>query len=151
MDYIDKNIYEDTVIELENNLIPFKIYYSILSKWLINKSNNKEINCYLKRNNLNNIVIYGMGTLGEILYKDLENKINIVFTVDNSLDTYKVENFNSIMCKELDINISVDLIIITPVYAKDAIKDDLLNIYKEKNINILGIDDIVNIIFEESL
>ena len=71
MESIPNNIYEKSLIALEKNLMPYKIYYDILIKWLDDKISGKRIESILKEKIIRNIAIYGVGRFGELLYSEL--------------------------------------------------------------------------------
>ena len=143
MEMIPKDIYEMSVLEVENMSNTYFVYYEILNKWMNNIMEGKEISEYLKSNNMNNIVIYGIGKIGEILYKNLNNNIKILYTLDSNIDDSKVNQFKMVSLKNIDKSIKVDAVIVTPVYAFQSIKEYLINTYNDSSISIISIDDII--------
>ncbi|WP_238916551.1 hypothetical protein [Clostridium sp. YIM B02555] len=142
-DFIPKQIYEDSIIDIEIMYNSYKTYYDILTRWLDNNMNDKKISDYLKKKNLNNIVIYGMGKLGELLYKELINSnINVPYTLDSNIDNIKINQFKSKSIEDVDNSIDIDVIIITPIYAAEPIKKDIKKVYKKSKI-ILTLDEII--------
>ena len=88
MEYIPKEIYITSLVELEKKLMPYKMYYNILVKWFDDEFEGKGVEYKLRKKNISNIVIYGMGELGKILYRTLENSsyINIEYTLDKNIN-----------------------------------------------------------------
>ncbi len=142
-DFVPKQIYEDSIVDIEIMYNSYKTYYDILTRWLDNNMNHKKISDYLKKRNLNNIVIYGMGKLGELLYKELINsKIDIPYTLDSNIDNIKINQFKSKTMEEVDNSIDIDVVIITPIYAAELIKRDIKKVYKNLKV-ILTLDEII--------
>lgn len=143
MESIPNNIYEKSLIALEKNLMPYKIYYDILIKWLDDKISGKRIESILKEKNIRNIAIYGVGRIGELLYSELKNSnINVKYTLDNNLDNNKIDNYEAVNMNNINFNINIDAIIITPIHASDDIKKSLLNIYSDKNIKLISFEEL---------
>ena len=143
MNNIPSKIYEDSIIELENSLNLHKCYYDILVTWMEKKIEGKSLGVFFENNNCKHIVVYGIGKIGEILYKELEKEgVDIVYTVDNNLDAKKINEFKCIDVKSINKDTNIDIIIITPIYASKIIKQEL----REKlglSIKILSIDELI--------
>lgn len=146
MEYIPKEIYEKSIENIEKKLVPYKMYYEILSKWFTDEFDGISLESKLMNKGLYNIVIYGMGNLGVILYKSLQksNNINIKYTIDQNLDDNKIQKYKTVSKVDINFDIDIDGIIITPIYAADAIKKDLNNLYKDKEIKIEVLDEIID-------
>jgi len=86
-----------------------KLYLNLVSYWLTNKIAGKSMQKFLLTSNIKNIAIYGMGSMGELFYQELENT-NI--------------NIPLINIRELISQKQIDVIVITPiVYYDDIVKD----------------------------
>lgn len=146
MEQIPRQIYEKSLIELEKRLMPYKIYYDILTKWFNDEFEGRGIEVKLKEKKLNNIVIYGMGELGKLLYKNLEKSqtITIEYTLDRNIDNEKIKKYRTLRKDDIDYNKKIDAIIITPIYAAETIKKYINNLYADKSIKLILIDEIVN-------
>lgn len=117
-------------------------YISVLSKWLESEiENNNSLDRYMMEHNYRNVVIYGVGMLGRLLIKALSpmENVNIKFCIDNNagdMDSIHVINKESISEELLE---DVDVIVITPVFAKQSIADFL---YDNFDGDIVGIDEL---------
>ncbi len=104
-----------------------KLYLNLVSYWLTNKIAGKSMHKFLLENNIKNIAIYGMGSMGELFYEELENtNIGIQCFVDKKADGLFVgiDNIPLINIKELISQKQIDAIIITPIaYYDDIVKD----------------------------
>lgn len=125
--------------------MPYKMYYNILVKWFDDEFEGKGVEYKLRKKNISNIVIYGMGELGKILYRTLENSsyINIEYTLDKNINDEKIDRYRTLRENEIDYNRKVDAIIITPIYASEEIKKYINNLQYEST-KIILIDEIIN-------
>lgn len=136
------NLYASTIEQVDSMSYRNKVYYNILYLWLKNQLNNKSIEAYLLQNEIKTIAIYGAGNLGELLYDELKvsNKITIKYIIDQSnvnKNLYKIP----VIKPEQIMNIEdIDCIIVTPIYAFDAIAENLKQFQFK---NIVCIDDII--------
>ena len=121
------------------------MYYNILVKWFDDEFEGKGVEYKLRKKNISNIVIYGMGELGKILYRTLENSsyINIEYTLDKNINDEKIDRYRTLRENEIDYNRKVDAIIITPIYASEEIKKYINNLQYEST-KIILIDEIIN-------
>lgn len=144
MDIISKEVYEKSIIDKEKSLMPYKIYYYILTKWLEKKISGESIADKLLNDNFDNIVIYGMGKLGELLYRDLitSKKVKVKYTLDKNIDERKIKEFNTKKINNINIEDVVNVIIVTPMHAFDNIKSELKSIYNDE-VKIISIDDLI--------
>ncbi len=113
--YILKNYITDIVNNYENERNRYMCYYYTVREWLLNKQKGKSIQEYLEKNNIHTIAIYGMGTLGEILYCDLKNtNIKIAYIIDKIAENnyHEIPIINLENIKNYSI---VDAVIITPI------------------------------------
>lgn len=103
----------------------FRSYYNILLEWLSIVQQGKKLETYFIKHNYNTVAIYGMGELGIRLLNELEtSKINVAYAIDQN---------EACGCSEIEIKEpteqmeAVDAVIVTPVFAFDAIKNTLAN------------------------
>lgn len=116
-------------------------YYELVYKWLVNKNNGKKIEEYFKKNGYNKIAIYGAGTLGELLYHDLENcNIEVKGFMDKNTSV-GIDNVKTYQIEEMRENKEVDCIVVTPIFCFCDIEDEL----REKGIinKIVSLEEIV--------
>ena len=101
----------------ENERDRYMCYYYTLREWIFNKQNGKSIEEYFQNNNIKTVAIYGIGTLGKLLYNDIKNyDIKIQYIIDNSCaDIKKYQGVPIIKLKDIKLCLNVDAIIITPI------------------------------------
>lgn len=119
-------------------------YYSVLSQWLSEKINNKNLEEYFRNNEIKNIAIYGMGTLGELLYQELKNTdINVKYFVDKNAAKlyYGIDDLPIVSVDDLGSSEKVDAIIVTPVFDFDSIEENIKN--KNYDSNVISLEDVV--------
>lgn len=121
-----------------NEINLYKNCFNIVCHWMAHKQKGITLDKYLKQKNYHSIAIYGMGTLGGLLYEDLKNSdIEIKYGID--LDSFcKYPGLNIIEPK--DKFEEVDAIIVTPVLAFNAIKGTLSS---KTEIPIVSIEEVI--------
>ena len=115
-------------------------YYSLLKEWLRNNKNGISIVDSLKRRKIKTIAIYGSGSLGEVLYNEIEESdIEIAYIIDKITDkkfhNIKIIDSNSIIDAE-----KVDAIIVTP-YDYIEIFENLRKV--NENMLIISLEQLV--------
>lgn len=117
------------------------INYDIINK-MLSIEGGKSLDNYLKNNNLNDIIIYGAGTIAKVLFDLIKHKVNIKVIIDAEVvHNFNFDNIDIINYKDV-YKLKYDKIIITPVYAYDQIKKQ----FEEKSINnFVSIADVINI------
>ena len=96
-------------------------------QWMKLKQNGIELIEFFQDRKLESIAIYGMGDLGELLYKELEDNRIIKFGIDRQLKQNKIPIYSLENVKE-----KVDAIVITPVLITDEIEDQIYEILGEQ-------------------
>lgn len=116
-------------IQKEGNLQKrYKSYYELTNQWLNNQNEQKEMEAYFSENGLKKIAIYGMGTLGELFYKEIKKSgVEVVYFVDKNAETpyYAMDHIPVVNIEEIENQPEVDAMIITPVYDFDEICKEL--------------------------
>lgn len=119
-------------------------YYTVLSQWVSNKIDSKNLADYFKENDIKTIAIYGMGTLGELLYQELKgSNIEIKYFVDKNADKlyYGIDELPIVCVDKLNEYEKVDAIIVTPVFDFDAIEEAIMQ--GASDSNVISLDDVV--------
>lgn len=99
----------------------YEQYYYLLNKWIELKQKNIDIVTYFKSRNYKDIVIYGMGEIGVHLLEELkERDINIKYIIDQ-----KSNPLNLVTDKSINKKIEADIVVVTPIFAYDFIKNQL--------------------------
>lgn len=121
----------------------YKEYYLLLNKWLEMSLNEKTAGDVLERKGIKKIIVYGLGNIGKRLLQDLEknDRLMIIGIMDALIEDDKYGSYN-VITKEKLASISDTVIIITPFYHLNSIKEDLLSI--NNNLLIFGINEIIN-------
>ena len=114
-------------------------YYNILVPWLELKQKGNGLEKYLLDNGYKSIAIYGMANLGNCLYNELKDaSIEIEYAIDKNLSYTWSDEIDIIeFGNQLP---SVDAIIVTPVFAYNAIKNDLTQYFDG---DIVSLRDII--------
>lgn len=94
--------------------------YELMYQWMKLKQNDIKLIEFFQDRKLESIAIYGMGDLGELLYKELEDNRIIKFGIDRQLKQNKIPIYSLENIKE-----KVDAIVITPVLITDEIEDQI--------------------------
>lgn len=104
----------------------FRGYYMILEDWLAIREEGISLGEYFIDNHFNSIAIYGMGNLGKRLYDDLKDTDIIV---EYGIDQHYGGKFKDIEIKGKNERLKrVDAIVVTPIFAFDSIKSELVKI-----------------------
>ena len=98
----------------------------------------REIATFFYKHKYYNIAIYGMGTLGKHLFKQLESKVDIKYFIDRKggITGYSIPVYSL-----NDVLPSVDVIIITIV---DEYEDILTKLSKKITFRIVSLDEIID-------
>lgn len=118
----------------------FYLYYNLLNQWLMIKQENKSLEQYFVERNNKNIIIYGMGEMGNRLYDELKSSIvHIDYAIDiNADDTYSELQVKT--PEEGLKNVTADVIVITAIYAYDDIYN---TIHTQVSCPIISLEDII--------
>lgn len=112
---------------------------NLLSMWLQNKEENLKIETYLAEKQIKKVAIYGMASVGERLYDELEkSNIEIAYCIDrNANNIYKDVD---VVNPDDSLDSNIDAIVVTAFTFFDEIEASL----KAKvNVPIISIDDII--------
>ena len=118
----------------------YRSYYNMQNQWTLQEDNGNPIDKLLKKRGFKRIAIYGMGNVGEHLFKTLKNTdIEVAYGIDgNAVDTdYEVKLY----APDDDLP-EVDAIVVTIPFAYESIKNNL----EEKTSN--EIVSLEHILFE---
>ena len=118
-----KQQYESTLKEVNR----YRKKYEFMYQWMKLKQNGIELIEFFQDRKLESIAIYGMGDLGELVYKELEDNRIIKFGIDRQLKQNKIPIYSLENVKE-----KVDAIVITPVLITDEIEDQIYEILGEQ-------------------
>lgn len=118
----------------------------LLTQWLYNKINDRELKDYFERHpEIKDIVIYGIGELGEFFYDDVtrHTKITVRYIIDRNADSlyYGIEGIDIVTLAEASNKEVPDTVVVTVLSNTDTVKQDLKHIFG--NIRILLLEDII--------
>ena len=110
--------------EMERELQKFRMFYQVLTRWMLNADRNTLAEILKKRYNITACAIYGYAELGKILLKQLrESDIAVAYILDKKQIAAPEDGIR--ICypdRELE---KPDAVIVTAVYYYDAIKMEL--------------------------
>ncbi len=97
-----------SVIASEQRNKKFKNYFDLLIKWLEFDLTGKKIYDYFSQKKYCNIAIYGIGKIGKILYKRLqEENITVDYFIDNNVRFYEGKKIYSLNMKLPEVDVIV--------------------------------------------
>lgn len=117
----------------------YQSYYKLLLAWLTSMENGQSICNYLKEKGYINIAIYGGRDIGEHLINQLANTgISVDYIIDRSINQANICQIPVYSMN--DKLITVDAIIVTPIWDYENIKEQLLG---KVDCPIISIKDIL--------
>lgn len=110
-------------------------YAKKIREWLDNENGSMQLADWLKAGSIKTVGIYGMGSMGSLLYTAMQKKgIIVVQMVDTGANDFD----RQIGIKaEFDASIPCDLMIVSPLREQEVIVDDLQRRYKMKFIGLI--------------
>lgn len=122
---------------------PDEKYYRMFQLMIYWKKNLKKRNGianYLKKRNIQEVAVYGLGYLGEVLIDDLiDASIQVAYAIDKaSFNNFVGENIKIYSPDE--VLPKVDMVIVTPLSGVDAIRK---NLSEKMDCNIISIEEMI--------
>lgn len=115
----------------------FRTYYNVLNQWLFVKQEGKSLEDYFVKEGYHNIIIYGMGEIGNRLFKELEeSSVTVKYCMDSDAP---VMDCNMKTVPEDSIE-GVDAVVVTAMFAFDEIEEKLEKIV---DCPILSLEEVV--------
>ncbi|MCH5252240.1 MAG: hypothetical protein J1F22_04640 [Lachnospiraceae bacterium] len=125
--YMVVHIFYDSVLKFARRI---RAYNKLLTDWIYYSFDGEKFEKVLTKKHMKNIAIYGIGSVGELFYRAIENSnINVVCFIDKG--TNDPEGINHIPVISLDCyewTGNVDAVLVTPVFDIDDITKDLVEI-----------------------
>lgn len=121
--------------EKENN--KYRSYVNLFNQWMTALEEEKDISLFFSKHNYNEIAIYGMGILGKHLYRQLKQKVDIVYFIDRKVEIkkYQIPIYNPD-----EILPTVDVVVVTVIDEYEEISEVL----KEKtNAEIVSLAEVI--------
>jgi hypothetical protein len=117
----------------------FYVGFQLLNKWLFLKQRGLSLSSYFTDNRIHCIGIYGMSSLGERLFDELENSpTRVLYGIDRMA---KQKHFSKLPLYDLSTSLpEADALVVTPAQAFWEVTEDLKPITQ---IPLLSLEDIV--------
>lgn len=113
--------------------------FVLMNQWIYLKQEGKKLDIYFTRNNYRKIAIYGMGSVGLCLTRELKHSdVEILYGIDRNAASMHLDI--KVVTMEEDLPI-VDAIVVTVMRDVDEIADALSEKVK---VPIIAIEDILN-------
>ena len=127
----DKGILIKELNVIDSELWRIKAYYDVITS-IVEADGQEKIFNYLTANNYKEIAVYGVGTVGKILFDSIKDSFLDITLIDkNTMPNYCFGD-KKIMSPYDLTGAKFDVVIITPVHAFDTIKE-FLDTQKIKN------------------
>lgn len=115
-------------------------WYKALYQWLVIQQDHGRISDYFKNNGYKSVAIYGMGELGKLLLKELDDAdIEIPYVIDQNAGNIALSG-NKKVIRLSEVQENVDLIVVSVIDKFDAIKTD---IGKRVNVPVVSLEDVL--------
>lgn len=139
-------VYIKKMLQEQNQQIKrYRDYYTLTNQWLQNKATQKTVDIFFENHKLHSIAIYGMGSMGDTLFHEIEHSKNVFvkYFIDQAMhEIYdKLYDKPIIGIDEIQNQEQVDAIVITPVYDYKKICQQLKN--KGIDISLISLEDII--------
>jgi FlaA1/EpsC-like NDP-sugar epimerase len=108
------------------------------------KIKGNEAGAYLKERNFQNLAIYGKGTLGTLLYSEIEKyNFNVICFIDKNIGNLQDDANDIPVIRPDDLHKynDIDAIIVTPVFIYNEIFQEIRK--KCPSANIISLEDIL--------
>ncbi len=122
----------------------YQQYYSVASRCLMLKNDGKKIADYFEEKQIRTVAIYGVGTMGNILYNELaDSNVKVSCFIDANAEelSYGLDEVEVLIPDEVCTKENIDAIIVTPVADYDEIRSKLENC---SSAQIISFETIVN-------
>lgn len=103
----------------EKKVLKFKTQFYMVNRWVNILQDNRNLSGYFEKNGYKKIAIYGLGTLGESLANDLQDKV--LFAIDEKAAGRDHSRFPVYSMDDV-INEEPDVVVVTPVFAFQEIQ-----------------------------
>lgn len=132
----------DIIMKIQKADTRRNLYSDIMNEWLKKQIQSEApIRSYIEENHFKNVLIYGGGTLGELVYTEISNECEI--TVCDQSGGKRMWYEKAIKTPDMIENNVFDCIIITPIHIVSEIKEILV----KKQINadqVISVSEIIN-------
>lgn len=117
-------------------------YYKLLLNWDLSDVHNEKLCAYMLECGYKNIMIYGAGDLGKVLYSKIATHVNVCAFIEKAPKADYIENVPIFSCNKATKQMNqIDCIVVTPIFDFLSIQQDLSNI--DGNIPIVSLDELI--------
>lgn len=114
---------------------------ALLEKWVLLNQGGYSVKQVLEEREFHRIAIYGLGCVGNLLCKELDDSpIEVVYIIDNNAEKLSSNYSIYTMNHDLESLDKVDVIIVTPFYSFEEIKQQL---NQRIEVPVLSIEEIL--------
>lgn len=117
-------------------------YYKLLLNWNLCDTENEKLGAYILGCGYKEVMIYGAGDLGKILYHKINTSVNICAFIEKNPKAEQIEGIQVLSCKDAKLKMSdIDCIIVTPIFDFDSIRQELSN--KDSKAAVVSLDTLI--------
>ena len=111
----------------------------MLTAWVLLYTYNGRISDWLIMRGINRVVIYRMGDLGQLLYRQLmSSSINVLYGVDRRAHSLPIEGIRIVRPEEMSEG--AEIVIVTAINSYESVKEQLRNII---NVPVVSLESII--------
>lgn len=136
----ENNVFFEIIKEREFERDKFKDYYHLLEQWMVILENGISFKEYFKKNNYQNLAIYGFGAIGRHFYNQLTGAFDIRYIIDKSVN---ISSFGIPFYRPDDQLPKVDVIIVTVINEYKQIYFDLKKEFKGDIVSLSEVIDMI--------
>lgn len=113
-------------------------YFVLLDFWLQAMEQNKKVSSFFKKRGYKKIAIYGMATLGKHLHFQLQDEVEVIYTIDSGAITYR--GMQCSMKENITQIPKPDAMVITPILEYDSIKRNILELI---DMDVISLEEVI--------
>lgn len=117
-------------------------YYKLLLNWNLRDAKNERLGAYILECGYKNVMIYGAGDLGKILFQKIKANVKVCAFIEKNPKVERIENIPILSCNNAKIEMNeIDCIIVTPIFDFESIRRELSN--QNKKVLIIPLDELI--------
>lgn len=117
-------------------------YYKLLLNWNLSDTKDEKLGANLSERGYKNVMIYGAGDLGKILYHKINTSVNVCAFIEKNPKAEQIENIPILSCNDAKSKMEeTDCIIVTPIFDFEAIQRELP--IKDNKVSIIPLDTLI--------
>ncbi|MCX4338622.1 MAG: hypothetical protein OSJ72_03160 [Lachnospiraceae bacterium] len=118
-------------------------YYKLLLNWNLSDTGNEKLGAILSERGYKNVMIYGAGDLGKILYHKINSSVNVCAFIEKNPNSGQMEDIPILSCNDAKLKMGeIDCIIVTPFFDFEAIRQELS--MQDNKISIIPLDTLIH-------